>query len=392
MVLTLERSPMDLIRNSILTCLETFADDDLRLISELENIIEQEGKLAYTIIFHVLTNLDFSPDDAEQCWKQVIDHCDRLSLSLGRSVNLRTAICDYFCSINRALRNPKMIEIYLFEKTDKSSKYDHLTGLFNRNFLDEALDREVARAKRHNTYLSVLFFDLDDFKKVNDTFGHQSGDAVLQEVAKIIVREKRNEDIAARYGGEELAVILPETEKYKAMVLGERIRKGIEDMELRFDKETIKITTSGGLASFPMDASNTADLLKNADEALYRAKNSGKNIITLFSLDKRRYLRLNFDGNIEARVLGFAGLPLIKARCKNISLGGLFFESNHKLKLGSKIQINIPLTADQPVLFLGTVIRVVPCGPQEYDIGVAFLEVDKTAKDVIIQLLGTAQQ
>ncbi len=381
-----------MIRNSILTCLDAFADDDARLISELEHIIEQEGKLAYTIIFHVLTNLDFSPDDAERCWEHVTAHCDRLSSCLGRSVNLRTAICDYFCSINRALRNPKMIEIYLYEKTDKSSKYDHLTGLFNRNFLDEALDREVARAKRHNTDLSVLFFDLDDFKKVNDTFGHQAGDAVLREVAKIIVREKRNEDIAARYGGEELAVILPETEKFNALILGERIRKGVEDMELRFDEKTIKITTSGGLASFPMDATDTADLLKNSDEALYRAKNSGKNIITLFSLDKRRYLRLNFDGNIEARVLGFAGPPPIKARCKNISLGGLFFKSNHKLEVGSKVQLHIPLTTDQPLLFLGTVIRVFPCGPQVYDIGVAFLEVDKSAKDVIVQLLGTAQQ
>lgn len=226
---------MEMIRRSILRLLKAYADTDQRLVEELQALIAEQGDTACKTLFHVLTNLDFSPSKARDVWEKIVDHWQHLNTTLGRTVSIRTAVCDYFCSINHVLKNPKFIEIHLFEKTDKYSKYDGLTNLFNRHFFDESLERELARARRHNSVLSILFFDLDDFKQINDTYGHPAGDRVLQKVARIIQEKKRFEDVACRYGGEEMAVILPETGKVSALVLGERIRARVEAMRLDYN-------------------------------------------------------------------------------------------------------------------------------------------------------------
>ncbi len=240
---------MEQTRNLVLKCLDDYEDDD-RLIKELNQIIKKEGKKAYPVIFHVLTNLEIEDEDAKKFWAEIITHYKKLVSILGRKVSLRTAFCDYFCSIHRSLKNPKVVEIQLFEKTVKDSRFDSLTGLYNRQAFDETLEREINRAKRHEKELSILFLDLDDFKEVNDSFGHQTGDEVLKQVAKIVLNEKRSEDLAARYGGEEIVVIMPETYKVDSLVLGERIRQRVEEMRIDFKGHTVRLTISGGLASF----------------------------------------------------------------------------------------------------------------------------------------------
>jgi GGDEF domain-containing protein len=199
---------MEEIRESVIQCLYDYPDRDEHLIGVLNGIIEDHGRKAYPVILHVLTHLDLEPKTAEKCWHQIISHLEGLSDTLGRRISLRTAICDYFCSINRSLKNPIMIEIHVFEATAKSSKFDSLTGLYSRGYFDSALEREFSRAKRYNTDLSVLFFDLDNFKKINDTFGHAAGDRVLKNVGRIIREEIRSEDTAARYGGEEFSKLV----------------------------------------------------------------------------------------------------------------------------------------------------------------------------------------
>jgi GGDEF domain-containing protein len=158
---------MESIRNQLLDYFEQFANDDARLIKELNALIEQQGKGVYSYIFQILTNLDLPPAEAEQHWNHIISHSKDLSVTMGREVNLRTAVCDYFCSINKSLHNPKIIEIHLFEKTARSSTFDNLTGLLNRNAFDEMLSREISRAKRHDSNLTLLFLDLDDFKNLS---------------------------------------------------------------------------------------------------------------------------------------------------------------------------------------------------------------------------------
>jgi diguanylate cyclase (GGDEF)-like protein len=306
---------------------------------------------------------------------------------LGREVNLRTAVCDYFCSINKSLHNPKIIEIPLFEKAARSSTFDNLTGLFNRNAFDETLKRETSRAKRHDSCLTLLFLDLDDFKTVNDTLGHLAGDKVLKEVSRLIMIEKRSEDIAARYGGEEITLLLPETSKADGWLLGERIRKIIEEIQIPYEGKNINITLSGGIASFPIDADNDLTLLKNADLAMYRAKNFGKNNISFFSMDKRRNTRVDCSTAAEVQELGIHKKPVLSATTKSLSIGGILLESHAPLNNGAKIQINIALDSTNPLLMIGTVIRSDKMKSGNYETSIAFLDSDKVIKNEISSYL-----
>ncbi len=384
---------MEQIRESVLKCLDDIKDEE-RLIQELNHIIAKEGIESYPVIFHVLTHLVMEPEESKQCWQKIISHYESLRLTLGREVSLRTAICDYFCSIHKSLKNPKVVEIHIFENTVKASKYDSLTGLLNRQSFDEALNSEMNRAKRHGNDLSILFFDLDDFKKINDSIGHQAGDLALKRVAKIILDEKRAEDIAGRYGGEEMVVILPETGRMNALVLGERIRQKVEKMKLTYKGQTIRLTVSGGLAAFPINAANAANLLKCADSALYRAKGSGKNNISFFSEDKRRYLRIDLNRDVNIRELGFNENQTQVAKGKNICVGGILFENDYPLPIGTKVQVHVPTESNKPLYIIGTVVRVEAYGPKQYDIGlsISFLEMDKAMKTEISRWLKLKRQ
>jgi diguanylate cyclase (GGDEF)-like protein len=375
------------IRNQLLDYFEKFANDDARLIIELDALVPQLGKGVYTYIFQILTNLDLPPEEAEQHWNQIIAHSKHLSAAMGREVNLRTAVCDYFCSINKSLHNPKIIEIHLFEKTAKSSTFDSLTGLLNRNTFDEMLSREISRAKRYDSNLTLLFLDLDDFKRVNDTFGHMAGDEVLRKVAQLIMLEKRAEDFGARYGGEEITILLPETSKAAGWFIGERIRQRLEETEIRYEGKNIKATVSGGLASFPIDANDGLTLLKNADKAMYRAKSFGKNNISFYSMDKRRNIRVEYNTSVEIQELGIHEKPVFTATTKSLSIGGILLESKEFLEAGAKIQINISLSPENHLLLLGSVVRSEQTGSGSHDISVAFINSDKVMKNEISSYL-----
>jgi len=306
---------------------------------------------------------------------------------MGREVNLRTAVCDYFCSVNKSLHNPKIIEIHLFEKAAKSSTFDSLTGLLNRNAFDDALQREISRAKRYDSNLSLLFLDLDDFKQVNDSYGHMAGDEVLKSVAQTILTEKRSEDVAARYGGEEMAILLPETSKTEGWLLGERIRKRLEATTIAYEDQAIKTTLSGGLASYPIDANDGTTLLNNADKAMYRAKNFGKNNISLYSMDKRRHNRIEYNASVEVTELGFGEKQIINAMTKTLSIGGIMLESDRPIGVGVTIQMNITINEAQPILIIGNVIREGKNDSGKYDISIAFIESDAMIKNEISSYL-----
>ena len=378
---------MESIRDQLLDCFEKYAEDDTRLVQELNALITQEGNQVISCIFQILTNLDLSPAEAEDHWQKVVDHCHGLSSSLGREVNLLTAVCDYFCSINKSLHNPKIIEIHLFEKTAKSSTFDSLTGLLNRNAFDDALEREISRAKRYDSNLSLLFLDLDGFKQVNDSFGHMAGDEVLKKVAQIIMTEKRSEDIAARYGGEEVAILMPETGKAEGWLLGERVRKRLEEAVITYEEQAIKITLSGGLASYPIDANDGTPLLKNADKAMYRAKSFGKNNISLYSMDKRRNIRIEYSTSVELSEIGFGAKQTINAITKSLSIGGIMLESESPIDVGVKIQMSLAINDANPILVIGNVIRVEKNDSGNYDISIAFSDSDTMLKNEISSYL-----
>jgi diguanylate cyclase (GGDEF)-like protein len=156
---------------------------------------------------------------------------------------------------------------------------DDLTGLFNHRHFFDSLDFEVKRVNRHKRSLSLILFDLDHFKKVNDTFGHQAGDHVLRSIGVIVTKTIRDTDIFARYGGEEFAVLLPETDLRGAVLFAERVRRCIENAEINYKGRPIKTTVSLGVTAYSPSSiiREKEEIVAAADEALYSAKNSGRN-------------------------------------------------------------------------------------------------------------------
>jgi diguanylate cyclase (GGDEF)-like protein len=167
----------------------------------------------------------------------------------------------------------------LHETVERQAVTDELTGLFNRRRFQEAMATEVERSKRFGQPVGLVLLDLDDFKAVNDTYGHQQGDLVLREVARVLRETSREIDEPARYGGEELAVVLPGTDLEGAYNLAERVRAGIEELALPLldGDGVLRVTASFGVATLPGSADGMRDLVAAADEALYRAKRAGKN-------------------------------------------------------------------------------------------------------------------
>ncbi len=156
---------------------------------------------------------------------------------------------------------------------------DGLTGLYNYRYFQELMDREVSRATRYHLPLSLILFDIDYFKRINDLYGHPIGDEVLCRLAKTVQTTMRMSDIAVRYGGEEFAVILPMTELVSCKVFGERLRRQIEKMEIISGGNAIRITVSLGLASCEsgMKTMTKEQMVATADSAMYRAKQDGRN-------------------------------------------------------------------------------------------------------------------
>jgi diguanylate cyclase (GGDEF)-like protein len=167
----------------------------------------------------------------------------------------------------------------LHETVQQQAVTDELTGLFNVRQFHSRLAGEIERAERFATPLSLVMLDIDKFKSVNDNHGHQQGDRVLVEVARVLRRLSRDVDLPARYGGEELAVVLPQTDLAGAEQQAERMRAAIEAMQIqRLDGGgLLPITASFGVASFPGEGADKTELIAAADAALYRAKRGGRN-------------------------------------------------------------------------------------------------------------------
>ncbi len=167
----------------------------------------------------------------------------------------------------------------LYEQTVIKSHSDSLTHLWNHGYFQYILQREIQKAKENNLTLSIIMMDIDDFKKYNDNFGHQAGDEILKNIAKILQDHSRKMDWVCRYGGEEFAIVLPQTPKKEAFLLAERLREKIETHP--FSHEEVmphkKLTVSIGIASFSEDGSTNSELIAAADSFLYKAKNLGKN-------------------------------------------------------------------------------------------------------------------
>jgi len=175
-----------------------------------------------------------------------------------------------------------MTEVAVYEnKLVEMNLRDGLTGIYNRRFLESKLEEEFNRHKRYGGVYSIIIFDIDQFKNVNDSFGHLCGDFIIKSMTARVSSLIRNVDYVARYGGEEFCCVLPETGIQSAAKVAERFREAVYQLENNFDDNIIKVTISLGVAEFREGIASSNQLIKKADEALYRAKKEGRNRIVI---------------------------------------------------------------------------------------------------------------
>ncbi|BAI81787.1 hypothetical protein DEFDS_P167 (plasmid) [Deferribacter desulfuricans SSM1] len=165
------------------------------------------------------------------------------------------------------------------EQIKRESEIDTLTNVFNRNTFDKYIVKAIDRFKKHNESVSVIMLDIDDFKKINDNYGHLVGDSVLRNFAAILKNSVRNSDLIFRYGGEEFIIVLPETKISQALSISERILKELNKTSFKLKKDSLKVTASMGVTESKME-DNVETLLKRVDNYLYKSKATGKNKIT----------------------------------------------------------------------------------------------------------------
>lgn len=171
-----------------------------------------------------------------------------------------------------------MADLRLRETLRNESVRDALTGLYNRRFMEETLEIEERRALRHGTAIGVIMLDIDHFKRFNDTYGHEAGDAVLRAIGQFLQDHVRDGDIACRFGGEEFTIILPGAGIDVARERGERLRERLSHLEINLaDGQVGHVTASLGTAAFPLHGQSCQAVIKVADEALYQAKKQGRN-------------------------------------------------------------------------------------------------------------------
>ena len=356
-------------RQSLLEFLEAGPGREEALLEEFERK-KDEGDPLYSSLLYLLTHLNFTERKATGHWKRVVAHREGMRSAMGRDPGLRVAILDYFVNVSHDLRNPKVIEIAMYERTERSAVSDGLTGLFNHAYFLQALRQELLRSKRHGLKAALMLLDLDDFKRVNDVRVHVEGDRVLMKVAATVRDSVREIDVAARYGGEEFAVLLPDTSRLGAFVVAERIRRRIEE---RFARARMPVTISGGIAVFPDDAGAPADLIVQADAGLYGAKAAGKNRILLPQGERRRFRRLP----APQRVTLATAATRASASVKNLSEGGLLVSLRETVAIGSAVSLTIERADTAPLGLRGEVVRVerVPGeADPAFDVGVRFLD------------------
>lgn len=248
--------------------------------SRFSDLKKIRGSKFFSDLLYSITHQYFPPDVAEALWTEILRHKIELSTVLMRNVRITVAALDYLSNITTNMNSATIVgERHIAEIVGLSMR-DGLTGLFNHTYFYQQIDMEVSRYVRYNTVVSLLLIDIDDFKKVNDTFGHQEGDRILAAMGRKFAGLARNSDICCRYGGEEFALILPLTDIHEASAIADRLRT--ELVESLPDGSTM-VTVSIGVVSCEEKIRTSQELVKNADAALYQAKRSGKNRVVVIA-------------------------------------------------------------------------------------------------------------
>ncbi len=244
------------------------------LIDTLEGLDRPARGLFLQRLFHSLTQLELTEDHSLEYWERVVERRKELTTVLGRVVSIKTALVDVFASEN-ILRVPIFMEYEELKKLQINAATDALTGLYNRRLFEEYFDKELNRAQRYEHTLSLMIVDLHVFKQVNDRFGHQLGDQVLQLAASTLRDSMRTSDYAFRIGGDEFALLLPQSDAEQATILGRRLQTNFNAAVAGFNFN-LPLAIDFGLAIYPQDGDRMSDLLRAADQRLYQMKGTSR--------------------------------------------------------------------------------------------------------------------
>jgi diguanylate cyclase (GGDEF)-like protein len=245
----------------------------------LDELKHARGLRFFSDLLYSITHQYFPPEAAEKLWAEILKHKAALSKVLGRNVRIAVATLDYLSNITANMDSATLVGEANIEEIINLSFRDGLTGLFNHTYFYQQIDFEVKRYLRYGAIVSLILIDIDDFKLVNDTFGHREGDRILATMGKTFFLTERDSDICCRYGGEEFAVILPLTDIQEAAVIADRLNSELQ--ETLPDGSTV--TVSIGVATCGDGTKTYRDIVERADEALYQAKRSGKNRVEVAS-------------------------------------------------------------------------------------------------------------
>ncbi len=241
----------------------------------LKEYLESSISNTFSELMFRLTHEIYTEDKAEKLWNDISAHRECLIDKLDRDVGMLVAALDYLSNISRDILNPKIMDDLRIEEAAYKATRDSLTGLYLRGVFEFSLERLIQQHNNENQPLCIALLDIDDFKHVNDKYGHQTGDKVLHDIGTLLLKGARDGDLTARYGGEELAIIFPQTLLDDAIVIADRLRKRIQK---HFSAKGPQVTASIGVSGIRASAvTNARQLIRCADKALYKAKSSGKN-------------------------------------------------------------------------------------------------------------------
>jgi diguanylate cyclase (GGDEF)-like protein len=244
------------------------------LVETLDGLDESVRGQFLRQFFRTIAQIDFTDAQSNDYWERILLRRRELAENLGKRVSLKTALVDVLASTN-FLRVPILMEYDDFKKLQINAATDALTGLYNRRLFDEYCDKELNRAKRYGHQLAIVILDLHKLKEVNDRHGHLQGDQVLQLAAATLRKTMRASDFAFRIGGDEFALLLPQTDPEQAITLCRRIRSQYE-IDIRPLKMEIGVTLDFGVAVHPHDGETKSALMNLADQRLYQLKNTGR--------------------------------------------------------------------------------------------------------------------
>ncbi|NLW32868.1 MAG: diguanylate cyclase [Fibrobacter sp.] len=271
--------------------IEIVSGDIVDHIQDDEYLLDSIGKKPgtyYRDLILALIQIRLPEDEAKRDWKEVLKHKYLLSEKLGRNVGIHVATLDYYTNIKKKVTNPKIISTHEYLDTASRAITDDLTKAYNRHFFEDEFRRLFLNARTTGKIFSLIMLDLDHFKIYNDLNGHIQGDIALIEVVRILHAVCSKDDTVCRYGGEEFTVLLQSQPLNLALKTAENIKQALFDY--RFVNEQSlpcgRLSASLGVTSYRDDVTSPQDMLEEADVALYRAKNSGRNRVKAFLSDQ----------------------------------------------------------------------------------------------------------